>query len=257
VWQAYSPTGGGAPAAHHVSHEPGGADALAALSASILTSGTLPDARLSANVPRLDAANVFTAPTQTVSAVQPRLILIDQTQSADARVFRVVASGQLLHLDAMNDAQTVLTTSGLLLDRLGNAKVAADLYEKGRATALGHWVDFTPVLTAASGIVSLTTVTTCRFTLIGKTLGVAFVFTLTPSAATSVLFLNLPVGVTSLGVVYGTVSYAIGAVTGTGVLQCEGPGAGRIVVARDFVGATLWTAATATQIGAMLFIPIT
>src|SRR5262245_6579666 len=40
----------GAPALHHVSHEPGGTDALTALSASILTSGTLPDARLSVNV---------------------------------------------------------------------------------------------------------------------------------------------------------------------------------------------------------------
>jgi hypothetical protein len=37
-------------AAHHASHEPGGTDALTALSASILTTGTLPDARLSTNV---------------------------------------------------------------------------------------------------------------------------------------------------------------------------------------------------------------
>lgn len=35
------------PAGHHVSHETGGSDALTALSAAILTSGTLPDARLS------------------------------------------------------------------------------------------------------------------------------------------------------------------------------------------------------------------
>jgi Collagen triple helix repeat (20 copies) len=38
------------PLAHHATHEPGGTDALTALSASILTTGTLPDARLSANV---------------------------------------------------------------------------------------------------------------------------------------------------------------------------------------------------------------
>lgn len=37
-------------AAHHATHEPGGSDAIAALNASVLTSGTLPDARLSANV---------------------------------------------------------------------------------------------------------------------------------------------------------------------------------------------------------------
>src|SRR5580765_4417098 len=61
VWQPYSPTaGGGAPAAHHATHETGGSDAIAALSGAVLTSGTLPDARLSANVPLLNASNVFT-----------------------------------------------------------------------------------------------------------------------------------------------------------------------------------------------------
>ena len=38
------------PIQHHTTHEPGGTDVISALSASILTSGTLPDARLSANV---------------------------------------------------------------------------------------------------------------------------------------------------------------------------------------------------------------
>lgn len=38
---------GTVPAGHHVSHETGGSDALTALSAAILTTGTLPDARLS------------------------------------------------------------------------------------------------------------------------------------------------------------------------------------------------------------------
>jgi Chaperone of endosialidase/Collagen triple helix repeat (20 copies) len=51
-------------AAHHVTHEPGGTDALTALSASILTSGTLLDARLSANVARRDLANTFTQSQQ-------------------------------------------------------------------------------------------------------------------------------------------------------------------------------------------------
>jgi hypothetical protein len=51
VWEAYSGSGVPvAPLAHHSSHEPGGSDALVALSASILTTGTLPDARLSTNV---------------------------------------------------------------------------------------------------------------------------------------------------------------------------------------------------------------
>jgi hypothetical protein len=48
-----------APNAHHVSHETGGADALAALDAAILTTGTLPDARLSAAIARI-ASPAFT-----------------------------------------------------------------------------------------------------------------------------------------------------------------------------------------------------
>src|SRR4030095_10686131 len=63
VWEAYAPSGGGGgvpPPAHHATHEPGGTDALTALDAATLTSGTLPDARLSANVPRLNANNTFT-----------------------------------------------------------------------------------------------------------------------------------------------------------------------------------------------------
>jgi hypothetical protein len=36
--------------AHHVTHEPGGADAITVLDADILTQGSLPDARLSVNV---------------------------------------------------------------------------------------------------------------------------------------------------------------------------------------------------------------
>lgn len=47
VWQNIGSAG---MYAHHTLHEPGGADAIAVLDAGILTQGTLPDARLSANV---------------------------------------------------------------------------------------------------------------------------------------------------------------------------------------------------------------
>lgn len=55
------------PDPHHTTHEPGGADAIAALDASVLTTGILPAARLPANVGLLDrtpqtwtGANAFT-----------------------------------------------------------------------------------------------------------------------------------------------------------------------------------------------------
>jgi hypothetical protein len=47
--------------AHAPNHEPGGSDPIANLSAAILTSGTLPDGRLSANIPRLNVPNTFTS----------------------------------------------------------------------------------------------------------------------------------------------------------------------------------------------------
>jgi hypothetical protein len=51
AWESYSgPAGGGAPAAHHVSHETGGSDALTALAASVITSGTIASARLPARI---------------------------------------------------------------------------------------------------------------------------------------------------------------------------------------------------------------
>jgi hypothetical protein len=49
----------GADVPHHVNHDTGGSDAIAALSAGVLTSGTVNDARLSANIPRLDINNQF------------------------------------------------------------------------------------------------------------------------------------------------------------------------------------------------------
>jgi hypothetical protein len=47
AWESYSgPAGGGPPPAHHASHETGGSDAIAALAASVITTGTIAAARL-------------------------------------------------------------------------------------------------------------------------------------------------------------------------------------------------------------------
>jgi hypothetical protein len=48
----------GAPSAHHTTHEPGGTDAIAALSAAVLTSGTVPDARFPATLPAASGVNL-------------------------------------------------------------------------------------------------------------------------------------------------------------------------------------------------------
>ena len=52
AWESYSGpgAGGGTPAAHKTSHETGGSDALTALAASVITTGTIASARLPARV---------------------------------------------------------------------------------------------------------------------------------------------------------------------------------------------------------------
>jgi hypothetical protein len=62
-----APAGGGGGGPHAATHETGGADALTTLSADVLLTGTLADARLSTNVARKDLANTFTL-AQTVNA---------------------------------------------------------------------------------------------------------------------------------------------------------------------------------------------
>jgi hypothetical protein len=61
VGPAGPPGPAGSAVAHHVTHETGGTDAIAALAGGVITTGTIADARLSANIPRLNAANTFTA----------------------------------------------------------------------------------------------------------------------------------------------------------------------------------------------------
>jgi hypothetical protein len=50
AWESYSAAAGGALAAHHASHETGGSDAITALAASVLTTGTIASARLPARI---------------------------------------------------------------------------------------------------------------------------------------------------------------------------------------------------------------
>src|SRR4030095_8581015 len=60
------------PGAHHLTHEPGGSDPITALDGSVLTSGTVANARLSAQVARTDLANTFTQ-DQTIEKTLPIL----------------------------------------------------------------------------------------------------------------------------------------------------------------------------------------
>lgn len=228
AWELYAPTGG-AGGVHHLTHEPGGSDALTALDAGTLTTGTLPDARLSANVARRDQANTFTQP-QTLTAASPILYLTDTSQPANARHFKIWNSAQYVLFDAVDDAFT-LQARPLTLSRAGAAYINTDVYEKNRTTPMGHWIDvpfsaanFTALSpmgwTVAAGQVLIN-----RYTVIGKTLiWCCFVYgSATTGSASGQLRIALPYGtaahirstmpVTYIGDVIGTT---------TGIIDSQG-----------------------------------
>jgi len=145
------------------------------LNASQLTTGTLPDARLSAQVARRDVANTFVA-NQRVEAATPRIKVVDTSQPADQRQFQIVGLNQQLVVAVVNDAETAEAgPRPLTLTRTGDAQIGRDLYEKQRAVPLGHWVDISFAAgnftsNAGSWTVTAGSVGAFAYTLIGQTL---------------------------------------------------------------------------------------
>jgi len=79
----------------------------------------------------------------------------------------------------------------------GDVTITSNFYEKGRTTAIGEWIDFTPVLSANSGTVTINNNIACNYTLIGNTMIINFYLGITLSAAPTVLNLNIPGGFVS------------------------------------------------------------
>lgn len=97
--------------AHHGTHETGGSDALTSLSGNIINSGTVVDARLSANVPLKNVTNTFTI-SQLIAAGQALYL------AADIRLYRN-ATRNLVIDDEAAGAITVQLINGTLYAALG------------------------------------------------------------------------------------------------------------------------------------------
>jgi len=95
------------PAAHHTTHEPGGADALVALDAATLTTGKIPVARLPANVALTDAGNIFIA-NQTIDG-GALLQIRDPAAGTDQKLWWLRSLNGLLYFQAVNDAGNTQT----------------------------------------------------------------------------------------------------------------------------------------------------
>lgn len=146
--------------AHHSTHEPGGSDAITALSASILTTGALPDARLSSNVARRDQANTFTA-DQRIESSRSALDYSTAGQTVRSRVGKFGSEAQFVTINAdwnagnwtRDDTAKKAAILRLNADDLtlfpwpvgGNyaeqfrVSSSGRIYERGRAVAMGEW----------------------------------------------------------------------------------------------------------------------
>jgi hypothetical protein len=78
--------------------------------ASSLTTGTLVDARLSANVPLLNAANTFTAGQTIANTTGPVFLMSDTDATANARRYRVRVNSGSFTIQGENDAGTATST---------------------------------------------------------------------------------------------------------------------------------------------------
>jgi hypothetical protein len=235
---------------HASMHETGGRDPLTALSAAILTTGTLADARLSANVALQGQANTFTQ-NQFINRDTPVLVLTDTAQPVDARAFYLYNAGQQWVVSSRTDAGAVVA-SPLALTRLGDAKVGRDLYEKNRSVPMGHWTT-NPFNAGSFGAdaggnwaVEAGDYFLYRYMLIGKTLFVDFQFNTTTLYVAAIrLFTFLPSGFTFASTADATFNYhTAGTGGGTGLIEMSA-GATTFAFLRDIAG-TAWPVQTNT-----------
>lgn len=82
-----------------------------------LTSGTVADARLSANIPKKDAANVFSA-AQTLALGTPELVLRETDAAANNQYWAILVQAEQMKLRLYSDA--FVAVDFCIIDRTGN-----------------------------------------------------------------------------------------------------------------------------------------
>lgn len=211
-----------------------------------------------AKVAGLADSNTFTQ-DQTITKAIPRLIMVDTAQPVDTRRFQVAVANQVLSVFALNDAATVVASTPLTLTRAGSAVIGADIYEKGRATPMGHWVN---VPYSAGNFASNTGLWTVeaadvginQYTLIGKTLiwELQLLSTSVPTVA-NYLYAFLPVGsIQAIGPTRAASAVNNGAISDAQTVQV---GAG--FVAFGLVSGANWAiSVNATSISATMIISL-
>jgi hypothetical protein len=216
------------------------------LIAQTITAKTLTDLETQAAIKA--EANTFTATQTLTHAVTPELVFFETSQPANLRGFRLVGNSQLFLFQTVNDAGAALQTP-LILDRLGSVKVAADIFEKGRPTAQGHWINVPNSpgnFSATGGTMTIAAYFNQAYTLIGKTLIYGIYLQVTVGGAPSALHIALPAGITSANYAAGPFLYG----ATVGMMQTSPSGAA-INLYRDATGGVAWVAGTYFMIGTL------
>jgi hypothetical protein len=171
------------------------------LIAATITAKTLTD--IETTVPTLAGQNVFTGTPQNLTADSPAVIFTNTNAPLDQKKIRLINASSAFLVQVLNDAQTVILSNALIAYMTGDARVGRDLFEKGRADPMGHWIDIpfsaanfstnVGAWTVASGNVSAN-----HYTLIGKTLMWHCTVVNTTHVACNYLLLTIPGGLTAL-----------------------------------------------------------
>jgi hypothetical protein len=141
-----------------------------------ITAKALQDIESGTGFARLDSANTFTQPDQSITASPaPRWVLGDLSQAANQRVFQIRNYNQQLLFQPLADDWGGTGVLPMTVSRSGSLSVSTDLYEKQRTTPLGHWINVpfnAANFTANVGTwtVDAGDVYVQAYTLIGKTL---------------------------------------------------------------------------------------
>lgn len=217
--------------------------------AASITARTLTDLETQAALKA--ASNTFTA-DQIIEANFAALFFRSPSATANARTIGLsVATDGNAYLSARADDLSIQTTI-LAGSRAGDALIGRDVYEKGRATPLGHWIDVpysAGNFTAQSGSWSVTSGSQSRFsyTLIGRTVLVQVYLTATTvSGAPTWIGLTLPFPVAAFGA--AMFGYGMGSTPGAGVWLQQSAGSSVLTLYRDIFG-TAWAAGTLHLIG--------
>jgi len=201
-------------------------------------------------------SNTFTVSPQIVSAGTPVFQLYETGAPANARVWRILASGQLLYIQCTDDAVTTSQSVPLLLNRSGDALIARDIYEKGRGTPVGHWINvpYSAGLFSAAGggtwTVEAGDYIYFSYSVVGKTMLVKFAVGATTIAGTvTALLVTMPGGYSTTDStpqpMYTNAGNSPGIIAGWGNCIAEGNGSTfRIIL--DMNASVAWPVQTNT-----------